>query len=379
MNNSRLSKPITIGNLKLHHRIGMASLTRFRASDDHVPVDMMTEYYGQRSSVVGTLLISEGTLVSQADSGMDNVPGIWNPTQVDAWRKITDRVHANGCYIICQLWAFGRAAIPEVMAREGFPVIGPDAIPMDSSAPTPQRLSTSGVREKIQDYVNAAKNAIAAGFDGVEIHGAGGFLVDQFTQDVSNQRNDEYGGSIENRSCFAVELTKAIADAIGSDKVGIRLSPFGTFQGMGMRDPIPQFSDLITKLGQLKLAYLHLVEARIRGTEEIETPETPETLDFAYDLWDRTFLINGGYKVDSAQRLVDVERPDKDIVVVFGRYFISTPDLPFRVLRGLEFTPYNRATFYHAKSAEGYIDYPFSPEFLQQSSQQQIVYRASWA
>lgn len=329
----------------------------------------MTEYYKQRSSVPGTLLITEGTFISPQDGGLPNVPGIWSEEQVTAWRDVTDAVHKNGSYIYAQLWSLGRAAVLSVAAKENITISAPDAIPSGPDSPTPRKLSVAQIQQKKEAYVAAARNAIAAGFDGVELHGANGYLIDQFLQDVSNQRDDEYGGSVENRSRFAVEVAAAVAREIGAERTGIRLSPWSTFGGMRMADPVPQFSDVIEKLDRLNLSYLHLVEPRIAGNVDVESTET---LDFAYDLWKGPLLIAGGYKPDTARKLVDKEKPGRDIVVVFGRHFISTPDLPYRVQKGLELEKYDRSTFYNTKDSVGYTDYPFSKEFLESRKGQTI-------
>ena len=198
-----------------------------------------------------------------------------------------------------------------------------------------------------------------------EIHGANGYLVDQFTQDVSNQRTDKWGGSIENRARFGLEVAKAVTKAVGADKTGIRLSPWSTFQGMKMQDPVPQFSYLLKGLKELKLAYVHLVESRISGNADVEPTEK---CDPFIDLWADTspILLAGGFTQQSAKKAVEKEYKDKDVAVVFGRYFIANPDLVYRVREGIEFQKYNRDTFYKAKSEEGYIDYPFSKEWKEE-------------
>lgn len=356
---SRLFKPITIGNITLNHRIGLCPLTRYRADDDHTPLDSMIEYYSQRASVKGTLLVSEGTFISEADGGYANAPGIYNQAQINSWRKVTDAVHAKGSYIFCQLWALGRAADPEVAKKEGFEIYSSDTIPIDANSVQPKRLSLEDISVKIQNYVSAAKNAIEAGFDGVELHGAHGYLIDQFIQDNCNRRDDDYGGSIENRSRFAIEAVRAVSDAIGSKKTAIRLNPWTTFNGMRMQNPIPQFSDIIRKLSALNIAYLHLVQSRRVGSSD-----GTDELTFAYDLWNGPILVADGFNAELAARLVDEKHPDKEIVVMFGRYFISTPDLPFRIQHRLELAQYDRDTFYTPKSTVGYTDYPFSSEFL---------------
>ncbi|RWA05596.1 hypothetical protein EKO27_g9511 [Xylaria grammica] len=357
---SRLFSPVTVGNITLSHRVGMSPLTRLRASDDHVPLDIVTDYYSQRAGTPGTLLISEGTFISTADGGVPNVPGIYNEQQIAAWRRVTDAVHRKGSYIFCQLWVPGRAAIPAVAKAEGISIYSSSASPLVPGQTPPKELTVEEIREKIDSHVRAAKNAILAGFDGVEFHAANGYLVDQFTQDCCNKRTDRYGGSIENRSRFAVELVEAVSEAIGPQRVGIRLSPWNTYNAMKMKDPIPQFSDLITKLSDLDIAYLHLIEARIAGIEDADgSPGPSETLAFAYNLWKGPLLVAGGFTTESARHLVDIEHPDKDIVVMFGRRFISTPDLPFRIRRNIPLAEYDRSTFYAPQLAAGYIDYPF--------------------
>lgn len=358
----RLFKPLKIGNMEVKHRIGMAPLTRMRASDDRVPTPLMKEYYTQRAAVPGTLIITEGTCVApSACGGFANCPGIWSKDQVAEWRTITDEVHRKGSFIYCQLFSFGRAADPEIAKSEGIEIVGPSGIAIGEGAPVPRALTVAEIKQMVQDFVAASENAISAGFDGVEIHGANGYLIDQFTQDNSNKRNDEYGGSVENRSRFIIDIIKAAAHAIGPERVGFRLSPWSLFQGMKMDDPIPQFSDIIVKTNQLNLAYLHLIESRVFGGED---HAGTERLDFAYELWKRPLLIAGGYTLPDAERLVDVDRPDRDIVVIFGRYFLANPDLVYRMKEGLTFNQYERNTFYTPKSPVGYVDYPFSEEYL---------------
>ncbi|KAH0263059.1 NADH:flavin oxidoreductase/NADH oxidase family protein, partial [Aureobasidium melanogenum] len=234
---------------------------------------------------------------------------------------------------------------------------------MSDNSPKPRPLTEEEIQIFIKDYANAAKNAVeGAGFDGVEIHGANGYLIDQFTQDTCNKRTDKWGGSIENRTRFALEVTKAVVDAVGADKTGIRLSPWSPFQGMKMDDPVPTFTYLINGLKEHKLAYVHLVESRIQGNADIESTEK---INFAIDAWGNTspILIAGGFRADSARRAAEEEYADKDVVIVFGRYFISTPDLVYRIKENIPLADYDRDTFYAAKSEKGYTDYPFSEKF----------------
>ncbi|TVY41870.1 Chanoclavine-I aldehyde reductase [Lachnellula subtilissima] len=362
MAESRLFKPLKIGNIEVQHRIGMAPLTRLRATAAHVPTPLMVEYYSQRASAPGTLIISEGTFVSpSACGGFANAPGIWNQAQVDGWKAITDEVHRKGCFIYCQIFAMGRAADAEVAKRDGVSFVGPSAIPIEEGGAIPRTMSIAEIKQMIRDFASAAENAVKAGFDGVECHGGNGYLADQFIQENSNRRDDEWGGSVENRSRFIDEVMKGVVAAVGAERVGLRLTPWSLFQGMRMEDPIPQFSDIIDKARQLNLAYLHLVESRVSGA--VDREEGSERLDFAYKLWNGPLLVAGGYKLADARKLVDEEYPDRDIMVVFGRYFISNPDLVYRLKEGLDFSAYERTTFYSG-SAVGYVDYPLGAENL---------------
>jgi NADPH2 dehydrogenase len=344
----------------------MAPLTRFRADDQHIPLPFVADYYSQRGSVPGTLLISEGTFIDARAGGTRNVPGIYNAAQIEAWKKVTAAVHAKGSYIFCQLWALGRTADPKVCAEEGIERLSSSAIPVDGSKQAGKEMTKKDIQDFLSMYAQAARNAIEAGFDGVELHGANGYLLDQFTQDTCNQREDEYGGSIENRARFYIEVAQAVADAIGAHRVGGRLSPWSTFQGMRMADPVPQFTYLIDELRKIGLAYIHLVESRIAGNLDVESSES---LDWAIKTWgvNRAIFIAGGFKPDTARRLVEQDYPGYIMAVVFGRYFISTPDLPFRIKQGLQLEPYDRDRFYKPKLPEGYIDYPFSPQFRHSS------------
>ncbi|KAK0353498.1 Chanoclavine-I aldehyde reductase fgaOx3 [Friedmanniomyces endolithicus] len=361
---SRLFTPLKLGSRELSSRLAMAPLTRFRADDDHVQLPFAKDYYTQRACVPGTLIITEATFISPEAGGYANVPGIYNDAQIKAWKEIVDSVHEAGGIIYLQLWALGRAASAEVKTKEGTgDVVSASEVPMADNSPKPRALSEEEIQAYIKAYASAAKNAVeGAGFDGVEIHGANGYIIDQFTQDVSNKRTDRWGGSIENRTRFATSVTQAVVSAVGADKTGIRLSPWSTFQGMQMEDPIPTFSHLLHSLKAMKLAYVHLVESRISGNADVE--QTGK-IDPFIDIWAGTspILLAGGFKPDSTRRAVEEQYKDKDVVVVFGRYFISNPDLVFRVREGIELAAYDRETFYLAKSEKGYLDYPFSEEW----------------
>ncbi|KAJ5753588.1 uncharacterized protein N7511_007741 [Penicillium nucicola] len=359
-----ITSPVRIGNLDLQHRVVLAPLTRIRADDEHVPLDLAREYYAQRASVPGTLLISEGTFISARAGGTANVPGIWSDAQIKQWKTITDAVHARGSYIFCQLWALGRAANPEVLAKTGDHVISSGNIPMSESAPVPKALTEEEIPIWINDYATAAKNAIAAGFDGVEIHGANGYLADQFLQDTANNRTDKWGGSIENRSRFGLEVAKAVSEAVGPERTGYRISPWSTFQGMRMKDFHDQFAHLATGLGKLNLAYLHFVEPRISGSQTVE--DNVESDDqFLFDAFGSSgaIILAGGFTSESASEKLQ-QHPNRRIAIAFGRHFLANPDLPFRIANNIPFNKYERATFYTPKSPVGYVDYPFSSEFV---------------
>jgi NADPH2 dehydrogenase len=308
---------------------------------------------------------------NRIDSGMSNVPGIWSPPQVAAWRKVTDAVHAKGCYIYCQLWNLGRKADPAILAREEggpYPVLSASDVPNTPGGHKPEPLTKDGIQTIIKDYVTAARNSIDAGFDGVEIHGANGYLIDQFLSPDVNHRTDEYGGSVENRSRFGIEVTSAIIKAIGdSAKVGIRLSPW-TDQGFpldGPGDRIPQFTHIISQLKTLNLAYLHLVESRISGDvgngvyDPSQSRNDPLIREWGTE---QPIMLAGGFTPETAAQIAEQYAQYK-VLIAFGRYYISTPDLPFRIRKGLELNPYDRKTFYLKKSPVGYTDYPFHPQY----------------
>lgn len=354
-----VNKPLRLGGLNLKHRVVLAPLARYRADDDHVPLGFVKDYYEQRASVPGTLLITEGSFITKRAGGNRNVPGIWNDKQIEKWKEITDAVHKKGFYISCQLWALGRAANPEVLREDNSRLISSGNIPISPEDPAPEPLTEEEILEWIQDYGTAAKNAISAGFDGVEIHGANGYLADQFLQDTSNNRTDSWGGSVENRSRFGFEVAKAVSSAIGAERVGYRISPWSPFQGMKIEDPVPRFSDITKKLAGLKIAYLHVVEPRISGSQTIEAKE--QAVDFLIDAFhnDGVVILAGGFTAETANMTIETHAPHK-IAIAFGRHFLANPDLPYRLLNNIELNPYNRDTFYVPKSKVGYIDYPFS-------------------
>ncbi|KZT25847.1 NADH:flavin oxidoreductase/NADH oxidase [Neolentinus lepideus HHB14362 ss-1] len=357
---SKLFEPILVGTVKLQHRVVMAPLTRFRHVNKHIPSDMTSEYYGQRASVPGTLLITEATFVAERAGGYPYAPGIWSPEQIQGWKKVTDAVHAKGSFIFCQLWALGRAANPEELAKSNLPFVSSSDLPIPEKTVAPRPLTAPEIKEYVELFAQAAKNAVAAGFDGVEVHGANGYLLDQFLQDTCNKRTDQYGGSIENRCRFPLEVLEAVTKAVGQSKTAIRLSPWEQFQGMRMAEPEPTFSYFIRAIKSTypDFAYIHVTEPRVSSGEDRD-PQPGESNDFMRAIWAPKPLISaGGYTRDLAMEVAD--KHDTSLIA-FGRMFISNPDLPLRLKKNIALNKYNRATFY-TQGKEGYIDYPFSTE-----------------
>ncbi|KAL5483542.1 hypothetical protein ACEPAI_8774 [Sanghuangporus weigelae] len=349
---AKLFQPIRVGNLQLSHRVVLPALTRYRNDDAYVPTDLMAKYYRQRASTPGTLLITEATFIAPKAGGIDNFPGIWSDAQVEAWKKVVDAVHAQGSYIFLQLVAMGRVALPAILSRPDspsnpggpYPFAAPSAIsiPTADQSNIPRPLTHKEILEYIDLYGQAAHNAVhRAGFDGVEIHGGNGCLVDQFIQDVSNKRTDQWGGSIENRIRFPLEVIKKVVSTVGPERTGFRIAPFNTFKGMKMDHPYPTFAALASFLreAQPHIAYLHVIE-----------PRGPDSSDNG-----SAYISGGGYSE------AGMEAAEKNGgLVAFGRYFISNPDLPARIKKSIPLTPYDRSTFYAPKGTYGYADYAFA-------------------
>lgn len=268
---SRLFSPIRIGRNELSSRIVMGPLGSTFADSNNILDDSAREYYSQRACVPGTLIIGEATFISAQASGTTEArAGIYTAEQIQSWKRIVEDVHKAGSYIYLQLWALGRSADPECKARDGTgDVVSSSAIAQEGG-PIPRAMTEEEIWIYISDYARAAKSAVEiAGFDGVELHGGNNSLLDQFTQDVVNQRTDGWGGSIEKRSRFGVEVAKAVCEAVGAERVGYRITPFSTYQSMGMRDAVGQFCDLLKGLKKLGVGYLHLVESRIAGRVDV--------------------------------------------------------------------------------------------------------------
>ena len=365
MSRSKLYSPLKVGAFDLLHRVVMAPLTRMRSSQPgNVPNALMATYYSQRASK-GGLLISEATQVMQQGQGYPATPGIHSEEQVAGWRKVTDAVHAKGGLILLQLWHVGRISHSSFQPDGGAPVSASAVQPAGQAFTaefkqvpfeTPRALDESEIPGIIEAYRQGAANAKAAGFDGVEVHGANGYLIDQFLQDRTNKRTDSYGGSIANRSRFALDVVDAVVGVWGADKVGIRLSPYGTFSDMGDSDPVALFSHVIGELSKRKLAYVHVIEPRATsagGGDSIDR-DAPDTAKLFRDKFDGVFFSAGGYTRESAEQSVDAGVSD---AVVFGRLFIANPDLPERFEKAAALNPYDRSTFYGG-TEKGYTDYP---------------------
>jgi NADPH2 dehydrogenase len=353
---SKLFTPLKVGRIELAHRIAMAPMTRFRADDDHVPLPTVKEYYAQRGAVSGSLAITEATFISQQAGGYSNVPGIYTQEQIDSWKDIVDAVHKEGSYIYLQLWALGRSADAKTLKEESnSDLVSASDVPEKADGQKPRPLREDEILQYIKDYTQAAKNAVAAGFDGVEIHAANGYLLEQFIQELTNKRTDAWGGSIENRARFTLEVTKAIVEAIGADRTGIRFSPFADFMGDITYDPIPQYVYLAEQLKPFKLAYLHFVESREKGNDLTPVIKAYENVS--------PVLVAGGFEPESSKKAVDEEYKDYDIVIAIGRPYTSNPDLPFRYKQGIPLTPYQRETFFTPKLDKGFHDFPFSEQF----------------
>ncbi|KAI4707499.1 hypothetical protein J4E89_007603 [Alternaria sp. Ai002NY15] len=390
-----LFSPFKLGPLDLEHRIVQAPLTRMRATKEEdgvfVPKELHVEYYSQRASK-GGLQLTEATDIAKYASGYPGVPGVFSDSQIAGWKKVTDAVHAKGGYIFCQLWHTGRASPPSF--RAGAPTVSSSDVPMEGSwldgvacaDHPPKPLTVEEIEGLTKTWAEAAKKAVGAGFDGIEIHGANGYLLDQFLHDNVNKRTDQYGGSIEGRSRFPLEVIQACSKAIGADRVGIRLSPYNYFQNTKDSNPNDHWEYLCEKIASLpqgeRPAYVHMVEPRFdevldeqakmdalaayttQGGKGVEAEATVKvkgnTLVNFRNILKKggvKFIAAGGFNRDNAAP--KVESGDADLVI-FGRWFIANPDLPKRLAEGLELNQYDRDTFYGADPPQkGYTDYPF--------------------
>jgi N-ethylmaleimide reductase len=374
MNYPSLFSPLQIGPYRLNHRVVMAPLTRMRAERPSLaPRPLNAEYYGQRATP-GGLIIAEASPVMATGHGSPGTPGIYSEQQIRGWRGVVDAVHAKGGLIFLQLWHVGRVSHSSFQPGGVLPV-APSAVPISAPlktmtadgkpAPyeTPRALETSEIAGVVDCFRQAARNALRAGFDGVEIHGANGYLIEQFLQSHTNLRTDRYGGSIANRTRFLKEITQAVIDVWGVERVGVRLSPYGVANDSGEADPMPLYTHVIESLDPLGLAYLHFVEPRSSGAgrAEVNHQNVPSAMVLFRPIWSGVLISAGGFTGETAEAAIAAGHAD---AIAFGRIFISNPDLPRRLKHGFPLTPYNRATFYGGEEA-GYTDYSAYDELQQ--------------
>jgi len=381
LSDTLLFKPLKFGALSLEHRVMMAPLTRMRAPMESdgvfVPGDINVEYYAQRASR-GGFQLTEACPISRLAAGYPGVPGIFTKSQIAGWKRVTDAIHAKGGSIFCQLWHVGRATVPSLldgndcMSSSDIPIEGRALDGSEYGATPPKSMTVDEIEGVTKEYASAAKRALDAGFDGVEIHGANGYLLDQFLHDNVNVRTDAYGGSIEKRARLPLEVIKAVTNAIGADRVGIRLSPYNYFQDTRDSNPNDHWAYVCEQIAALptkeRPIYVHMVEPRfdevLDESAKIsalagEKASKPSLMPFRNILRrsDIKFIAAGNYDADNC--LPKIEAGETD-AVIFGRHFIANPDLPKRLAEGLPLNKYDRTTFYSADPPEkGYTDYPF--------------------
>lgn len=356
MTDKTLFDPYTLGSLTLSNRVVLAPLTRNRAGAGFVPSEFAATYYGQRASA--GLLIAEATQISQQGQGYQDTPGIYSQAQIDGWRGVTAAVHAQGGRIFLQLWHVGRVSHVDLQENGAAPV-APSAIRAETKTfvnngfvdvSEPRALALDELPGIVNDFRQAAANAIAAGFDGVEIHGANGYLLDQFAKDGANVRTDAYGGSIENRARLMLEVTAAVVDEIGAERTGIRISPVSPTNGVSSSDPQAQFDYIVDQLDALGIVYLHVVEGATGGPRDV----APFDFDSLRRRFKNTYIANNGYSLDLATSRLAEGKAD---LFAFGRPFIANPDLVERLKAGAPLAALNPATLFGGGAA-GYIDYP---------------------
>lgn len=354
-----LFSPYRLGHIILKNRIVMAPMTRNRAIGN-IPNMLMAEYYSQRTDA--GLLITEGTSPSPNGLGYARIPGLFNNEQATGWKEVTDAVHKKGGKIFVQLMHTGRVSHPLNMPANTR-ILAPSAIALKGEVwtdqeqmqpyPVPQEISLEDIQNAIAEYIKSAKLAIEAGFDGVELHGANGYLIEQFLSPSTNKRKDQYGGKIENRIRFAIEIAKKTVEAIGGDKVGIRVSPYGVASGMEIYDEIDEtYSLLAQKLSEMGIVYMHIADHSSMGAPTVN----PSVKSAIRKNFKGTVILSGGYDAIKAEQ--DIKESKGDLVA-FGRYFISNPDFVDKLKLGSQFREADQSTFY-TPGAKGYIDYQMS-------------------
>ncbi|CAI9115119.1 OLC1v1015955C1 [Oldenlandia corymbosa var. corymbosa] len=355
-----LLTPHQMGRFQLSHRIVLAPLTRMR-SYENVPQPHDVLYYSQRATN-GGLLIAEATGVSDTAQGFPHTPGIWTKEQVEAWKPIVHAVHLKGGIFFCQIWHVGRVSNYEFQPNGQAPIsstdkpmtqnIREDDVPVEY--PAPRRIKAEEVPQIVNDFKQAAINAMEAGFDGVEIHASDGFLIDQFLKDTINDRTDKYGGSLENRCRFALQIVDAVCNAIGADRVGIRLAPFTDYNEAVDSNPLALGLYMVEALNKYKLAYCHMIEPRLASV--FEKSKCAHSLLPLRNAYEGTFIAAGGYDREEGNKAVTQNRAD---LISYGRFFLANPDLPKRFELNVPLNKYDRSTFYTSDPVVGYTDYPF--------------------
>ena len=362
----KLLSKLKLGNLELQNRIIMAPLTRMRsAQPGNIPQTLNATYYEQRASA--GLIFTEATQVSQQGQGYPGTPGIHTKEQIAGWKQVTDAVHHKGGKIFVQLWHVGRISHSSHQPDGKLPV-APSAIPAKNSGTytadwkpteilTPRALEVHEIQAIVKDFNQAAHNAKEAGFDGVEVHMANGYLLDQFLHNGSNQRTDDYGGSVVNRIRFPLEVLDTVLQVWDKDQVGVRLSPYGTFNDMSDSDPVGLFNHLIEELNKREIAFIDMIEPRATtaGGDDTINDAAPSTSDLFKKKFNGIFISAGGYTPESAEQALKENKAD---AIMFGRWFIANPDLPERIAKGAALNKYDRSTFYGGDE-KGYTDYPF--------------------
>ncbi len=359
-NELKLFTPVQIGAITLSHRIVHAPMTRLRSDKNDAPTDIMVEYYGQRASE-GGLLIAEAPAVSLNGRGYLGAPGIYDDIQIPGWKKVAEAVHSKGGKIFMQLFHAGRQS--HIDMTGGTSPVGPSDVPFQGMAFTPsgwvhtspnRALTIPEIHDLINDFRSAAVRAKEAGFDGVELHSANGYLPDEFLQDNSNLRTDEYGRSVENRARFMLEITAAIVEVWDGDRVGVRISPSGQRGGMADSKPEITFAYVAEQLNQFNLAYLHIIEPRIKGDDTLIADQEPIASVALRKIYKGIIIAAGGFDRLGAEAILQKGNAD---LVAFGRFFASNPDLPYRLKYNLPLAHYNRDAFWGGDES-GYTDYP---------------------
>jgi N-ethylmaleimide reductase len=368
----KLFTPVQLGLLTLKHRVVMAPLTRSRSQQPGgIPGDMMVRYYSDRASD-GGLIIGEATNISLSARGWFGAPGLYTDQQVEGWKRVVRAIHAKKGFVFAQLWHTGRSSHSDnqdgntPLSASVDPSYWEDpnqlvSAPSGWVQPSPHRaLDISEIPGVVEDYRKAATRARAAGFDGVELHAGNGYLPDQFLQDGSNKRTDAYGGSIENRSRFLLEVVGAMTSVWGGDRVAVRIAPAGTWNHMSDSNPAALFTYVAAQLNRFGLAYLHIIEPRVKGNVTINEGQGPIAAEQLRKVFQGKIIAAGGFEPDTAESAIEHGVAD---AVAFGRYFVANPDLALRIKEGFALTRYDRNTFYTFDSV-GYNDYPFINELV---------------